>query len=410
MTSVPTSQNSNNVPQQPRLMLSVGELSADEHAADLVRALRRLHPDIVVRGMGGRHLRAAGMDTIVDAESSASVMGFSDVIKAFGKIRSAMQRLQALIDEWHPHQLIVLDYPDFNMRLAKYAQRHGVKVIYYIPPQVWAWRVGRVKQLARYVDTVLTIFPFEVDFLRAHGYARAYYVGHPLHDRIPQQSIAEAERRETLERWGLRGDDPVLAVFPGSRSGEIARHLALMNAAVTQLQTRHPQLQILINVAPSLKTEELNIPARADVHVVKADPVLVMRCSTAGLIKSGTSNLQAALCNLPFAMFYIASPFAAWIVKTFVRIREYSIVNVLRSGTVPELIQDNTSPQRVIAALEPLLFDKNARAAMQNAFREIRGCLDDGNKLSAADRAAAHISAGLNSADRSGDSESARAD
>ncbi|MCO6429695.1 MAG: lipid-A-disaccharide synthase [Deltaproteobacteria bacterium] len=364
--------------EQPlRVLISVGELSADEHAALVVASLRRLLPQAEFKAMGGRKLREAGVDTVVDSEHSASVMGFSEVFGSLRKVMAALSDLKKTINDWRPHLVMVLDYPDFNFRLIRFAKQKGCKVLYFIPPQVWAWRSGRVEFLKRFTDRIACIFPFEKPFLISKGYNRVEFVGHPLLDS-GTFSPCNMEQRSTLKRsLGLDPLKPLVAVFPGSRRTEIERHVAPMTAAIAKLQNKYPDVQAVINIAPSIDEDAVRqrVVPGCKLLVVKRPPHEVMQACDAAVLKSGTSNLQAAICEVPFVMFYIASDVSAWIVKRFVRLKEFSMVNILKSGSVRELTQKEANADLLASELESLIYNGTRRAAMINDFREIKSLL-----------------------------------
>jgi len=354
-----------------RIIISAGELSGDEHAAKVIRALRLLAPDVAIRGMGGRNLHAEGVSLDIDAEKSASVMGFGELFGSLGKIVGALRAMQRLIRETKPDLLITVDFAEFNMHLAKTAHRAGVPVLNYISPQVWAWRRYRVKSIAEYIDRAAVIFPFEQEFFEANGYKKSVYVGHPFAD---EWNDTPPSRSGVLGGIGLDPAKPTLAVLPGSRRGEVSRNLATMREALLILQKRHPGVQAVVVVAPNIDAAgvaaELGAPPW--LRVTQGNAIEVMRVADAGLLKSGTSNLQGAFCGLPFAMFYRASALSAFIVKRCVDLSEYSIVNVLRPGTVTEILQEKATPEYTASVLEVLLFNEEYRREMKERLTEVR--------------------------------------
>lgn len=354
-----------------KLAVSVGELSGDEHAAAVVRALRQQNPQLEVRGMGGRHLRSVGADTVVDSEHAASVMGFSEVLGAWRRIKDALGRMQNLLHEWRPDVLLVIDYPDFHFRLVRHARRLGIKVVYYITPQVWAWRSGRVRFLAQHVDAAAVIFPFEKEFLQSHGFQPVHHVGHPFCADSWRHEVAE--RAQFRAQYGLDPDRPCIAFFPGSRGAELRRHLDPMLQTFVELRRRRPEVQGVGVLAPSVASEEVAAQLR-DVGIipVREDARVVLPHMDAALVKSGTSNLQAAMFDVPFAMFYIASPLAEFIVRQLVRIKEYSIVNIIRPGTIRELLQKEANPHAAADELERLVWDERYRAEVRQRLAEVR--------------------------------------
>ena len=339
--------------------------------------------------MGGRNLRKAGVETIVDSETSASVMGFTELFGSFGRILKAYSTMKSCIKTWKPDLLILLDFPDFNLRLARVASTKGTKVLYFISPQVWAWRTSRVEFFKKYLDQIAVIFPFEKEFLESHGFNKATFVGHPFLDVLKSRTMKTKQQiKEELEL----SEKPVLAVFPGSRKSEIEKHLNVMIDGLRKFNQDYPDVQIVLNVAPSLDINFIleKVSRFENLKIVKKDPLDIMQVADAGLLKSGTSNLQAAALGLPFCMFYIASPLSAFIVRKLVKIKQYSIVNILKPGAVSEILQENATTDSIYNELKNVLFNTKFREKMKQDFSNITASLHHENHLleSAADRVA----------------------
>jgi lipid-A-disaccharide synthase len=358
-----------------RVLISCGELSGDEHSAHLANSLKKLLPDCEIKAMGGRNLRNCGVETIVDSESSASVMGFTEIITSLSRVFAALGKMKKCLAAWKPDLLILVDNPEFNLKLAKHASKLGIKTLYFISPKVWAWRAGRIKSFAQYLNHIALIFPFEKDFLEKNGYSSSSFVGHPFLDYLKDKKLrAPLEIRHEL---GLT-DKPVLAVFPGSRKPEIEKHLDLMLAGLKKFSIEYPDVQLVLNVAPSLEIDFIDkkIEKFAKLKIVKRDPVEIMQIADAGLLKSGTSNLQAAILGLPFCMFYVASPLSAFIVRKFVKLSQYSIVNILSPDSVQEILQENATPDNIYNEIKKLLFDRQYRQDMKIKFEKISHSLE----------------------------------
>jgi lipid-A-disaccharide synthase len=358
-----------------KIAISAGEVSGDEHAAKLALALRSIIPGVELRAMGGRHLRAAGAEIVVDSERYASAMGFVEVLSQLGKLRQALKQMKQLLRQWRPDILIVVDFPDFHFLLTKYAKRLGIKTLYFIIPKMWVWRSGRIEHFKRYIDHAACIFPFERKFCLEHGFQAATYVGHPFAREFANPP--QFNRREFLEALGLSAKEPVVALFPGSRQGELKRHLDPMAQGFIALSKRIPAVQGLIPVPSTIDPAAVRsaFPTDSAVRVVQGNSIEVLRAADAGLIKSGTSNLQASFCELPFVMFFEASKLTEWIVKTFVKTTQYSIVNLLRPNTVTELIQEEVNPDRISLELERLLVDSEAKRALRTGLAEVNKTL-----------------------------------
>lgn len=355
-----------------KLAVSIGELSADEHAAEVVEALKGIDQELEVQGMGGRNLRRVGVRTLVDSEKEASVMGFKEVLGAGAKVFRSFSAMESLLKEWKPDALLLLDYAEFNMRLARKAKALRIPVVYYIPPQMWAWREGRVELMKRYVDLAALIFPFEKEFYRARGYEDTRYVGHPFINRFKDRLKRRETTRSTL---GLKDKDKVVAIFPGSRASEIERHVNVVRKAVSILRERHENLVPIIGVAQSLKEGPKKILSELErndkIVLYGGDSFDLLAAGDSGIIKSGTSNLQAAFAELPFVMIYKASIVSEIIARILVPTRVFSIVNVLRSETVLELVQGRCTPEAISDETEKLLFDSSSRNEMLQGFKKI---------------------------------------
>ncbi len=360
--------------------ISVGELSGDEHGAALVQALRSACPDIQVRGMGGRHLRGAGAHTLVDSEATGSVMGFQELLPKARKILSTMGRMKTFLRQWKPDVLIVVDYPDFNFRLARYAKSLGIKIFYFITPKVWAWRPGRVKIMQEVVDLAATIFPFERPFFESHGFARAVYVGHPFSTSLKRDTteLERTFRLKTLAEWGLNSEHPLLAIFPGSRRHEVLSHMKPLIGAMKLLTSQHPRVQVVLGIAPSVEASvrEKLVGVDLPIFPIAGRSLDILRVADAGLLKSGTSNLQAAFYGLPFSMFFKSSLLTEFMVRSFVGSSCYSIVNFIRRNAVSELVQAHVSPQFLAQEAEQLLFDENRREHIRSALQDVARALN----------------------------------
>lgn len=356
-----------------QIAISAGELSGDEHAAKFVRALLAIDPSFTFWGMGGGNMRAAGVETLVDSEKSASVMGFFPVFRALGRIRSSFNQLKLALENQRPDALVLVDYPDFNLRLARVAKRLNIKTFYFIPPKVWAWRRGRVSNFISDIDRAACIFPFEDTFFREHGYSGSAFVGHPFVDELNSRPPTDAERASLCAELDISPSSRIVAVLPGSRTSEVHRLLPLANEAAKILSQQRPDVACVMAVAPSLSREHIRalLPLNSPLRISNRSALELMRCSRVGLLKSGTSNLQAAFLGLPFVMFYQASAMAAFIVRTIVRVKEYSPVNILRPGTVPEIIQEQLTAQKLAQAVGELLDSITSCAAQQSGFHQI---------------------------------------
>lgn len=349
------------------VLFVVGEASGDLHAGKVAELLRELAPSLRMAGVGGGHMQRAGVEIVEDVKHLA-VMGFVEVLQHIPKHWALLRRLRARIESGSVGLVVLLDYPGFNLKVAEAAHKAGVPVLYYITPQVWAWGAGRLPKIARLVTKAACILPFEEALLCQHG-VDATFVGHPLLDRA-QSLPSQADAREQL---GLDAERPVLAVFPGSRRAEIARHLEPFVAAAKAVQAKRPEVQVIVGVAPTVSIS----PADCPFPLVQGASFVVPRAATAGLLKSGTNTLEAAVAGLPHVIGYKTSPITYAIAKRVVKIPHIGLVNVVAGREVsPEFVQERFEPARVAEAILPLLDEQSsARAAAIAGLAEVRGRL-----------------------------------
>ncbi len=355
------------------VLIVATEASADLHAARVLEELRLLCPAVKAFGMGGAHLRAAGLTALRQAEEM-SVMGVAEVLPKLLLILRILRELAAAAASRRPAVALLVDSPDFNLPLAKRLRALGVKVVYYVSPSVWAWRRGRVRTIARVVDRMLCILPFEESFYRGTGVS-ARFVGHPLAERSPPGS--PASYRATL---GLGAGRITIALLPGSRSSEVRRIFPPMLEAAERIRARHPDAQFVVPVASTLRRETL-APYLArhrglEVMLAPGQTEAAVGACDAALVKSGTSVLEAALMLRPMVAVYRLSWLTYLVGRLFVRLAHFTLVNILAGrAVVPELLQRQASPARMAAEIEHLLEDGAARAEQLRGLAEVRAAL-----------------------------------
>ncbi|MCC6927362.1 MAG: lipid-A-disaccharide synthase [Gemmatimonadaceae bacterium] len=349
------------------VLVIAGEASGDLHAAGFARALAALRPDLRLVGMGGRNMQNAGVQLLEDAERMA-VMGFVEVLRKVPHHWKLLRQLERRLASGNVALLVTIDYPGFNMKVAAAARRHGVPVLYYITPQVWAWGANRLPKLERLITKAAVILPFEEALLRQHG-IDATFVGHPLLDRA-QALPSRAEARRAL---GIAEDRRVLALFPGSRAQEIARHLDDFVATARLLEARHPGLEVVVSAAPTVTLD----PARCPYRQVHGASFTVLRAADAALCKSGTTTLEAAVAGCPLVVAYRTSGWTYAIARRAVKIPYIGLVNVVAGREVArEFVQDALVPANVAATLGELLEPGSAaRAAQLAALGKVRDTL-----------------------------------
>ncbi len=366
-----------------KVAFSAGEPSGDEHLARVLDALGKT-TSYEARGMGGRSVRELGCQTVVDCERHGSLMGFVEVALAARSVYQTFTTMTALLTSWKPDILVLVDYADFNLRLAKRAHALGIKVLYYITPQVWAWRRSRIQLFSRYIDRAAVIFPFEPAIFSEGGYDRAIFVGHPFSDTLAKHIDPDDSMRDSFfNEFSLDGTRKLLTIFPGSRSSEISRLLPVAIETARRLERRHPEVQICLGVAPAVahKVRESLSSSKVTLSAIEGRSLDLLRYGDAALLKSGTSNLQAAFLDMPFSMFFKSSALSEFVVTHFVKIKEFSIVNVIRPGTVRELLQDFATPEALANEATELLFDETRRSCLLRGFAEVRSALGSPDPL-----------------------------
>ena len=333
------------------VLFVVGEASGDLHAGMVADELRRLAPEVPLVGVGGMHMAAAGV-TLLESVEQLAVMGFVEVVRHVPRHWLLLQRLRRRLEGGRVAAVVLLDYPGFNLRVAEAAHRAGVPVVYYITPQVWAWGAKRLPVLARVVSRAACILPFEEPLLRRHGIP-ATFVGHPLLDRAGALPSPVEARRQL----GLDPERPVLAVLPGSRRGEVARHLGPFVDAARRVHVQRPEVQVVVSVAPTVSIA----PADCPFPLVRGGTFVVQRAATAGILKSGTNTLEAAVAGLPHVIGYRTNALTYQMAKRLIRIPHIGLVNVVAGREVSrEFVQDAFDPAMVADAVLPLLDESEA--------------------------------------------------
>ncbi|PIE69198.1 MAG: lipid-A-disaccharide synthase [Deltaproteobacteria bacterium] len=363
----------------PHILIVTGEASGDMHGAALVRAMRDQRPELTFSGMGGTALANAGVTILYDAGKLA-VVGVTEVLAHLGDIlRARRVLLQKMNDpRERPSLLILIDYPDFNLLLAKKAKQLGIPVFYYISPQVWAWRRSRVHTIGRLADRIGVILPFEQQFYARHGYT-VDFVGHPLMDTVPSQ-LSKASFRA---QHGIEPKQQVIGLLPGSRRKEVCSLLPDFLAAAQLLEQRHPgrfvfTLPVAHTLSASLLEEIVAEHAHGlDIRLFTADRYALMAGCDAALAASGTVTLELAILGIPAVVAYRLSAGSYWLGKMLIRHLEFfSLVNLIAGQAVlPELLQDEVTPERLDHELHALLFTPHKRQQVLEGLQEVRSAL-----------------------------------
>ncbi len=370
--------------EKPDLLLVAGEASGDLHAARMLTELRALVPELHAYGMGGDELGAAGFEAVADSREIA-VVGLTEALKILPRARRIFRRLLDEVERRGTRVAVLVDAPDFNLRLAKQLHRRGVRVIYYVSPQVWAWRKGRVKLIERYVDRMLVLFPFEVDFYHSHG-VEVVHVGHPLIDEVPRlehvwDRQAGAPSGEGRRDAGAPSRRILLSLLPGSRASEVRAMLPDMRRSV-ELLARELDLEVQLIQAPTVDPAIFDAALdglEIEVRRVRERRFQALAESHIALCASGTATLEVALVGTPMVVVYRVHRWSAMLGRLLLDIPYASMVNlVLGREAVPELLQEDVEPRRVANTVTRLLAAEDEIIAMREAYGELRQRLGSG--------------------------------
>ncbi len=344
-----------------RLFFSAGESSGDIHGSNLIRALRAARPDWSCEGLGGKLMAGAGMDLRHDLAGEA-IMGFAEVLRHLRPIRRLFHDTVARLRDTRPDALVLIDYPGFNLRLAAEAKKLGIPVVYYISPQVWAWKKRRIHTIARLVDLMLVIFPFEEELYRRVG-VPCTYVGHPLPDHIALYSAPDSESPEMI-----------VGLLPGSREQELRRIAPVMFEVAAGIRERHPEARFIVPCVSETRAEQVRALAGGFPAELRVGGMYdVLSRAHFCLVASGTATLETALFGVPMAILYKTSPLTYWIARMVVDIKHIGIVNILAGrGVVPEFIQHGATRETVLPAALDLIEDTPARRQMLADLKAVR--------------------------------------
>lgn len=363
------------------ILFSAGDPSGVAYAAELARRLHNRR-QLELFGVGGAALQQAGVELLGDATELA-VIGLTEALSLLSRAWRLLHRLVAEAARRRPAAAVLVDFPDFNLPLARHLRALGIPVIYFIAPQVWAWRAGRLGTLRQVVSLLLVIFPFEEEFFRQHGLP-VEFIGHPLVER----PVPGEDRQAFLARHQLRPDRPLLALLPGSRRKELRHHLPIMLETVRQLnEAGNPAVEAVVAAAPGLSRDAFAPATDAGfAKVIQGETERVLAAADCALISSGTATVEAALAGCPMVVVYRVSPLSAWMLRRLVHTPHYSMVNLLLNRpAVPELIQEGFTAEAAARQVRELLVDSDRRQRMRRELVTLReqlrspypeGCLE----------------------------------
>jgi len=359
------------------IMILAGEASGDDHAAEFVEVLRQLKPDMQISGMGSDSMKRAGVDIFFDSRVIA-VMGLVEVLRHWGDIKRAMAIVREQLEQTRPDLLVLVDYPEFNLKMARHAGTLGIPVLFYISPQVWAWRPKRIHKIGRLIDHMAVIFQFEKKYYEDAGIPVSF-VGHPLVDKVKISANAGSMR----SRLGIAADAPVVGLFPGSRQSEIERLLPMMFATAARMQAQDPKLRFVLPVAATLNFDDVARQAKSsgvEICVTRDEIYDVINCCNAIVTCSGTVTLEIALLGVPMCIVYKTSALSYMILSRLITIPHIGLVNIVaREAVVKELLQSDANPDFVATELFHMLNDPDYRQRLRAGYDKVSANLGAGN-------------------------------
>lgn len=360
----------------PSIMILAGEASGDMHAAVMADELKQLLPDARLYGMGGQKMREAGVEIILD-NAEIAVMGITEVIAKYPAIKKAQRFIEQTIRDEQPDLLILIDYVDFNLMVAKAAKQAGSKVLFFIPPKIWAWKAHRLDKMKKRVDYVATLFPFEVKYYEQAGIP-VRYVGNPIVDLTKPSGSKE----DIAQALGLNASQPIIGLLPGSRRMEIEKLMPLLVDCANQLSQTYPDAQFVLPAAPSVDRGMIDGELQrctAKVTVLDGKAHDAMQVSDALIIASGTATLEAALIGTPMAVVYKTTALTYAIIRFRLLIDEVSLVNIVaEKSIVKELLQKDATTEKVCAEIQRILNDDDYRQTMRDELAVVKEKIGDG--------------------------------
>ena len=360
----------------PKVMIVAGEASGDLHGAFLVREMLTINPSLQFYGIGGNKMKEAGVQLLAHAADIA-VVGVSEVFSKIGTFIKINAGIRKSMDQLKPDLVILIDFPDFNLNIvARAAKKRNIKIFYYISPQVWAWRGGRVQQIKKLVDQMAVILPFEVDFYAAHGFA-VHYVGHPLRDTV-KTSFTKPQARL---RFGLAEKQTTIGLLPGSRTSEINRLLPEILQAAKIIAQKIPDVQYILPLADTLEEKAVSsmiAHSGLNVKIISGQTYDAIGCCDMAIVTSGTATLETGLLGVPMIIIYKVSFFSELIGRMIIKPQHIGLVNIIAGkAIVPELIQWDATAGRIAAEALAMLLNEEKRQAMIRELNDIRARLGE---------------------------------
>ncbi|MBI5049203.1 MAG: lipid-A-disaccharide synthase, partial [Deltaproteobacteria bacterium] len=365
------------------ILIVAGEASGDLHGSNLIKALKEVDSSLEFYGVGGERMKGLGFNALEDSRELA-VVGISEVVLKLGKLFSVFNRLKKTLDQIRPDVVVLIDFPDFNLHVAKEARKRKIPVVYYIGPQVWAWRKGRVKKIARLVNKMLVVFPFEEDIYKSAG-VNVEYIGHPLIGTVSCQFSKD----DALSSLGM-GNGPTVALLPGSRRHEVERLLPVMIKAAGLIRKEVKDVQFVLPLADTIEQalvegmildfKSQTPDLKSQIHVVRDRFYEVLKASDAAIVASGTATLETALMEIPMVIVYKVSLLTSIIGRMFINIDYIGLPNIVaEKEVVPELVQGNANPISIAREILRFLNDSNERNKTISDLKDVANKLRKGN-------------------------------
>jgi lipid-A-disaccharide synthase len=355
------------------IFIIAGEVSGDIHGAGLMREIRKLSPDVVFTGIGGKEMISEGLNLISDNRELA-VVGLIEILQHIKPISNAYLKTQKFLRENRPDLLILIDYPGFNMRIGMKAKKLGIKVFYYIAPQVWAWKEGRIKKLRKFVDKMAVILPFEEEYFKKHG-LDAQYVGSPLKDSV--RNFSETEKINFFKKNNINKNQTIISLLPGSRDGECKRIFPLLIDSAAIIKDKIADIQFIVPLAPNIEESFLLSikdfkEKELDIKFVRDNTNLAISASSLCILASGTVSLETCLLGTPLIVTYKLSPLTSYIAKKLIKVPFVSLVNLIAGKeVVPELLLDKANPETISETAVSILNSPEKIMEMKKIFHEV---------------------------------------
>ena len=353
-----------------KILMIAGEASGDLHGSHLVKEMLSLDPTLQFYGVGGKKMKNEGVELIADSKEMA-VVGITEVLLKLKRIYQIYRKLKNSLTSNSPSLVILIDYPDFNLRFAREAKKKNIPIVYYISPQVWAWRKGRIKKIGRLIKKMIVIFPFEKKIYE-EAQIDVDFVGHPLLDAIRSQF----SREEAFQQFSLSSGVTTIGLLPGSRMNEVKRHLPPMIEAIPLISKQINPVQFIIPVAPGLdlgEVQNLVGSKRENIRVVENNIYDVMRISDVVIVASGTATMEAAIMGAPMIVVYRVSPLTYLLGKMLIKVKNIGMVNIIAGKTVvPELIQKDVTPEKITSAVVQILENPSKQEEIKKELNSLK--------------------------------------